>query len=72
MGSGAFCESRGAWIERGIIAEVREDGYVVASIDRDGIISPPIQPIGENDYAEGDLVCFFLFPDGTGKIICGA
>lgn len=59
-------------IERGYILDVTVDGgYYVASYDREGIETPPIKPINDNTYAKGDLVYFFLFPDGTGKIICG-
>lgn len=59
-------------IERGYILDVTADGgYYVASYDREGIETPPIKPINDNTYAKGDLVYFFLFPDGTGKIICG-
>ena len=63
---------KGAMIERGFIASVETDGYCVASWDRAGIQTPPIQPINSNTYTTGDLVYFFLFPDGTGKILCGA
>lgn len=59
-------------IERGYILDAAADGgYCVASYDREGIETPPIKPINDNTYTEGDLVYFFLFPDGTGKIICG-
>lgn len=59
-------------IERGYILDAAADGgYYVASYDREGIETPPIKPINDNTYAKGDLVYFFLFPDGTGKIICG-
>ena len=61
---------KGAVIERGIIADVTEDGYLVASFDRDGIISPPIKSIGGTEYEKADLFYFFLFRDGTGKILC--
>jgi len=63
---------KGAMIERGYIASVEAGGYCVASCDRAGIQTPPIQPINGNTYTTGDLVYFFLFPDGTGKILCGA
>ena len=63
---------KGASIERGYIADVAAEGYFVASYDRAGIETPPIQPIDNKTYAKGDMVYFFLFPDGTGKIICGA
>lgn len=63
---------KGVSIERGYILDVAADGgYYVASYDRAGIETPPINPIGSGIYAKGDLVYFFLFPDGTGKILCG-
>lgn len=59
-------------IERGYIVDVTADGgYCVASYDRPGIETPPIKPINSNTYTKGNLVYFFLFPDGTGKILCG-
>lgn len=61
----------GVNIERGYILDVAANGgYYVASYDREGIETPPIKPISDSIYAKGDLVYFFLFPDGTGKIIC--
>lgn len=60
----------GATIERGEIMEETADGFVVASYDREGIVSPVIAPIFADDYSVGDVVYFFLFDDGTGKIIC--
>ena len=62
---------KGAFIERGKILAATEAGYSVKSLDRDGIISPPIQTIDDSTYTVGDTVYFFLFRDGTGKIICG-
>ena len=75
----------GAFIERGKIKAVEAEGYIVASLDREGIETPPIQcihrevydhltryveeSIPEKKYTVGDTVYFFLFPDGTGKII---
>ena len=63
---------KGVSIERGYILDVAADGaYYVASYDRDGIETTPIKPIDSSTYAKGDMVYFFLFPDGTGKILCG-
>lgn len=63
---------KGVSIERGYILDVAADGaYTVASYDRYGIETPPIKPIDSSTYAKGDMVYFFLFPDGTGKILCG-
>ena len=56
-------------IERGKIVEVTGSGYIVESLDRKGIVSPPITPIDSNTYAVTDMVLFVLFNDGTGKII---
>lgn len=63
---------KGASVERGRVLTATAEGYIVASYDRDGIETPPIKPINDNTYTTGDLVYFFLFRDGTGKIICGA
>jgi hypothetical protein len=60
-----------AVIERGSVLAVSAAGYTVASFDREGIQSPPIQAIDESVYTVGSRVYFFLFPDGTGKILCG-
>lgn len=59
----------GAKIERGKILAAEEGGYIVASTDRPGIETGPLTPISENTYTAGDAVYFFVFPDGTGKII---
>lgn len=59
-------------IERGKVKEISDSGYVVESLDRKGIVSPPIEPITEATYAQNDMVLFVLFSDGTGKIISGA
>lgn len=59
-------------VERGTIAEAGPDGYTVASFDRDGIVTPPLMPMIEGQtYAAGDKVYYFVFGDGTGKILCG-
>lgn len=60
------------FIERGFIKSITEAGYVVASCDRDGIVTPPLKPINNSIYSQGDLVLFVLFKDGTGKIISAA
>lgn len=59
-------------IERGKVKEISDSGYVVESLDRKGIVSPPIEPITETTYAQNDMVLFVLFSDGTGKIISSA
>lgn len=62
----------GAVIERGKIEHAADATYTVSSYDREGIITPPIRSIDGHLYNVGDTVYFFLFPDGTGKILCGA
>lgn len=61
----------GATIERGKIKEVRSGMYIVASLDRDGIETPPIPRMtsGVEPYHVGDKVYFFLFGDGEGMIL---
>lgn len=61
----------GAVIERGIVTAADESGYHIASFDREGIVSPALADLSGESYAVGDKVYFFLFPDGTGKILCG-
>ena len=60
------------FIERGRITSALESGYIVASCDRDGIVSPPLTPINNDTFSQDDLVLFVLFQDGTGKIISRA
>lgn len=59
----------GARIERGEILTVNDDVYTVASLDREGIVSPPIPALAGSGYATGDRVYFFLFRDGTGGVL---
>lgn len=61
---------KGAAIERGEVLNAQNDTYTVKSLDRDGIESPPIGTADGTAYQAGDRVYFFLFPDGTGKILC--
>ena len=61
----------GAVIERGKILSVTANGYTIASFDRNGIETPPIKAVGDTTYTVGAMVYFFMFPDGTGKILCG-
>lgn len=64
---------KGATIERGIILTAEGGMYTVASFDRDGIVTPPIEAFnGVTGYEKDDIVFFFLFRDGTGKILCRA
>ena len=58
-----------AMIERGTVAAVSNGKYIVASVDREGIRTPGIGAVS-GSYIVGDVVYFFLFDDGTGKILC--
>jgi len=59
-----------AQIERGWIAEASDGLYRVASYGRDGLVTPWIMPLDpEAEYTAGDKVYFFLFNDGTGRIL---
>ena len=60
----------GAAIERGQIAEVTAGGYRVKNLDRPGLTSREITGIDDTVYNAEDLVYFFLFRDGSGKILC--
>ena len=60
----------GAQIERGRIEQITGDGLCkVASISRDGIITPALPSIGGATYTVGDYVYFFMFDDGHGAIL---
>ena len=61
----------GASIERGKVLTASAGSYTVASLDREGIISPAITA-SSGVFAVGETVYFFLFRDGTGKILCRA
>lgn len=65
-------ESNAGFIERGRVRAAAADGYEVESLDRRGIASPPLLAADGETYAEGDMVLFVLFRDGTGKILCRA
>ena len=61
-----------AIVERGVITEKTEDGYKILSLDRDGLDVPPLAPVTTGDvFAVGQKVYYFVFNDGTGRIICG-
>ena len=47
-------------IERGTILEAKDGGYTVASLLEEGTTCGP-----------GERVYYFIFSDGTGRIICG-
>lgn len=61
-------EFYGARLERGVIRSAGQEGYIVASLDREGIESTPIPASDCTTYEEGERVYFFLFADGTGFI----
>lgn len=57
-------------IERGKVLTASNGKYTIASLDRDGIVTPPISAAGTNDtYSVGDMVYYLIFSDGTGKIL---
>ncbi len=60
----------GARIERGKILSAENGSYIVASLDREGIETLPIRDIQDHSYTVGGTVYFFLFADGTGRILC--
>lgn len=64
------CAGEGATVERGRIVHVTDAGYLVVSLDRAGLVSGVITGTDDTAYQMGDMVYFFLFRDGTGKIIC--
>ena len=58
-------------IERGTILKAKDGGYTVASLDRDGIITPPLMALEEGTtFGPRERVYYFIFSDGTGRIIC--
>lgn len=59
----------GAVIERGVILTADGGTYTVKSYSRDGITTPKIRAIGDKTYACGQWVFFFLFDDGTGRVL---
>ena len=61
--------SYGAVVERGEIVSVSSDAYTVRSLDRSGIIPLPTTTISLETYSVGDVVYFFAFGDGTGRIL---
>ena len=57
----------GAQIERGVIRSIEAGGCIVESIDRPGIVSPVIGDAAGRQA--GEQVYFYLFDDGTGRIL---
>lgn len=62
-------EQFGAYIERGEIAEKVGNGYIVRSYTRFDILTQKIYSVNDNAYSVGDMVYYFMFPDGNGMII---
>lgn len=62
-------EQFGAYIERGEITEKVGNGYIVRSYTRFDILTQKIYSINDNAYSVGDMVYYFMFPDGNGMII---
>ena len=58
----------GAVIERGIVAGIETEGYVIRSVDREGVVTPPLRALN-GTYAVRDRVFFFMFNDGDGAVI---
>lgn len=59
----------GAMIERGEVLTAESGAYTVKSFDRDGVITPPIHSNTSYSYSVGNHVFFFLFRDGSGRIL---
>lgn len=61
----------GGTVQRGKVLTAESGEYTIASLDCDGIITPPIKPLKSTDtYAVDSMVYFFYFKDGTGRILC--
>ena len=59
----------GAIIERGIVSEAQNGAYTVVSCDRPGVVTPPLKTINSTTLYADDRVFFFMFKDGSGRII---
>lgn len=57
-----------ALIERGEIASAENGLYLVKSLDREGVTAR-LKSIDNTAYDAGNRVYFFLFDDGTGRIL---
>lgn len=62
-------ERAGAPVERGRVIDLSGEGARVESLSREGITSPPLPVLGDENVEVGDFVYFFLFGDGTGMIL---
>lgn len=56
----------GAPVERGTVRSIHDGRAIVVSLDRDGLVTRPLQMMGK--AAEGDAVFFCQFDDGTGVL----
>ena len=64
-------DNRRGNIERGVVISASGGKYVLSSLDRDGIETPPLLPLmSEDTFSVGDIVCYFYFNDGSGRVIC--
>lgn len=59
----------GASVERGVVIDITDDGYVVRSADRDQVTTLPMKSLKDSHYTVGDAVYFFMFDDGNGMIV---
>ena len=59
----------GAVVERGIVLSVSDAGARIASLSRSGIETPPLPAILGMAVCVGDYVYYFMFDDGTGRVI---
>lgn len=65
-------QSCGAQIERGRIYAANDGTYRVESLTRYGIITPFLPTIGGELFQIGEIVEYFMFDDGDGRIFaCG-
>lgn len=60
----------GVCIERGRVEKTENGRYRVISVTNDGIRTLPLKAMeAGGTIAPGDLVYFFIFPDGEGLIL---
>lgn len=60
----------GTMIHIGTIVNTDNGSYTVKSITESPMETPPMTAIDDAEYSAGDRVCYFLFDNGFGKIIC--
>ena len=59
----------GARIETGVVREVTDEGCRVESLERAGVVTMPLKPLFAETLTVGDIVHFFTWEDGTGRIL---